>query len=399
MSFRTWFDYPKLRGSIAPIQHARRGARRRKPFSSGLAFESLENRCMMTAVFSVGNAAVLEGNAGSQRAAVVVSLSEPHGSRVTVDYRTVNGTATAGRDYNSVSGKLTFAKGELSKTIQIPVIGDRVPEVDKSFSVKLSDAKHAKIANRTAVVTILDDEPRISITDVWTKEGNSSTTPFTFTVSLSAAYDQQVTVNYATTNGSASAGVDYTAASGQLVFAPGQTSQTISVGVNGNRLPGPDKSFSVSLSTQNNYAVISKGVGVGTIVDDEPRISISDTYNYGETTFTFSVSLSAAYDQDVTVNFNTADGTAISGLDYVATSGTLTFARGETTKTITVDVLDTTSADKSFSIHLSGDSTNALIANESAFGYWYYDYGYYDSGYYGYYDPGYYYYYDSYYGY
>jgi len=353
---------------------------------------------MMTAVLSVGNVAILEGNAGAQRAAVVVSLSEPHGSRVTVDYRTINGTATAGRDYNAVSGKLTFAKGETSKTIQIPVIGDRVPEVDKTFSVKLSDAKHAKIANHTGVVAILDDEPRISISDVSTKEGNSSTTPFTFTVSLSAAYDQAVTVNYATTNGSASAGVDFTAASGQLVFAPGQTSQTIAVAVNGNRLPGPDKTFSVSLSTPNQYAVISKGVGVGTIVDDEPRITISDVYNYGETTFTFTATLSAAYDQDVMVNFNTADGTAIAGLDYVATSGTLTFARGETTKTITVDVLDTTSADKSFSIHFSSVSTNALIANESAIGYWYYDYGYYDPGYY-YYDPGYYYYYDGYYGY
>jgi hypothetical protein len=398
MSFRTWLNSPKLRGSITPIQHVRRAASRRKPPSSRLAFESLENRCMMTAVLSVGNVAVLEGNVGAQRAAVVVSLSEPHGSRVTVDYRTINGTATAGRDYNAVSGKLTFAKGETSKTIQIPVIGDRVPEVDKAFSLKLSDAKHAKIANRTTVVTILDDEPRISISDVSTKEGNSSTTPFTFTVSLSAAYDQAVTVNYATTNGSASAGVDFTAASGQLVFAPGQTSQTIAVAVNGNRLPGPDKTFSVSLSTPNQYAVINKGVGVGTIVDDEPRISISDVYNYGETTFTFTATLSAAYDQDVTVNFNTADGTALAGLDYVATSGTLTFARGETTKTITVDVLDTTSADKSFSIHLNGVSTNALIANESAFGYWYYDYGYYDPGYY-YYDPGYYYYYEGYYGY
>src|SRR4029079_14365422 len=119
--------------------------------------------------------------------------------------------------------------------------------------------------------TILDDEPQISISDVSTKEGSSGTTPFTFTVSLSAAYDQAVTVNYLTTNGSASAGVDYTAASGQLVFAPGQTSQTIAVTVNGNRLPGPDKTFSVSLSTGNKYAVINKGVGAGTIFDDEPR--------------------------------------------------------------------------------------------------------------------------------
>ena len=98
------------------------------------------------------------------------------------------------------------------------------------------------------------------------------------------------------------------------------------------------------------------------------------------------------------INFATADGTAIGGVDYVATSGMLTFARGETTKTITVDVLDQTSMwDKYFSVQLSGISTNALIANESACGYGD-GYYYYDPGdYYYYYDPGYIY--DSYYAY
>jgi hypothetical protein len=342
---------------------------------------------MLAAVFSVGDVAIVEGNAGIQYAEVVVSLSKPHGNGVSVNYRTGNDTATAGSDYNAVSGKLTFARGQTSKTILVPVIGDRLAEPSEQFFVKLSHAKGAKIADRTGVVSIVDDEPRISITDVRATEGSSGTTPFTFTVSLSDSYDVPVTVKYATTDDSARAGIHYTAASGPLVFAPGQTSQTITIEVNGdgNRLPGPEKTFLVSLSTPNSYAVISTGVGVGTIVDNEPRISIADAYNYyGESSFTFTVSLSAAYDQVVTVNFATADGTATAGVDYVATSGSLTFARGETTKTITVDVLDTTVVDKWFSIRLSGVSTNALIVNEWASGYWYYDYGYYDYGYYDY---------------
>ena len=226
-------------------------------------------------------------------------------------------------------------------------------------------------------------------------EANSGTTPFDFTVSLSAASDMPVTVNYTTTDGSAKAGTDYAATSGSVVFAPGDTTKTIPVLVSGNQTPEANKTFSVNVSTPNSYAVISKGVGVGTIVDNEPRISIADAYNYyGESSFTFTVSLSAAYDQAVTVNFATANGTAIAGMDYVATSGTLTFAPGETTKTITVAVLDPTAVDKSFSVHLSGASTNALITNEWATGYSYY-------GYYDYYDPGYYYgdYYYDYYGY
>ena len=204
MSFRNWFDSLKPRGSLAPVQHARRGARRRQPASRRLAVETLEDRRVMAAVVSIGNVAILEGNAGTQNAAVTVNVSEPHSNAVTVDYRTANGTATAGSDYNAASGKLTFAKNQMSKTILVPVIGDRAAELDETFFVNLRNAKGgAKIANGQAVVTIVDNEPRISISDVQASEANSGTTPFDFTVSLSSAYDMPVTVNYTTTDGSA----------------------------------------------------------------------------------------------------------------------------------------------------------------------------------------------------
>ena len=316
---------------------------------------------LAAASLTLSDVALLEGNDGTHSTVAIVSLSAPKKYAVTVKYNTAHGTALAGSDFRAVSGKLTFAPGQTSKSIRVPVIGDRLVESDETFFIKLHDATRAKIADGRGVVTIMDDEPRLNISDVQAMEGSSGPTPFAFTVSLSAAYDLPVTVNYTTSDGSATAGSDYTAASGTLVFAPGETSKTIPVVVTGNRTPGPDKTFSVGVSTPNSYAAISNGVAVGTIIDGEPRISIADAYNSdGATSFTFTVSLSAAYDQDVMVNFATADGTAIAGVDYVATSGTLTFAPGEMTKTITVDVLDTTAADKSFSVHLSGVSTNAL---------------------------------------
>jgi hypothetical protein len=388
MLFRSLLDCLMRR----PNLHGSRRAAPRPP-TCLLALEPLEDRCTPSAVLSVGDVTTLEGNAGTHNAVVPVTLSEPHGNSVTVNYNTVDATAKAGSDYSAASGKLTFARNEISKSILVPVIGDRVPEADKTFSVQLSNAKGAKIAAGVGIVTIVDDEPRISIGDVSGPEGNSGTTPFNFTVSLTVAYDLPVTVNYATTDGSATAGSDYTAAAGTVTFAPGQTSGTITVAVNGDRLAKPDKAFYINLSSPNSYAAISKGVGVGTIIDDKPRIRIGDAYNYGATSFAFTVSLSTAYDQDVTVSFATADGTAIAGVDYVAALGPLTFAPGDTTQTITVQVLDPTSApDKYFSIHLSGASTNALVVNEQAYGYWYYDSGYYDYGY-SYYDYGYGYYY------
>ena len=98
----------------------------------------------------------------------------------------------------------------------------------------------------------------------------------TFTVTLSAASDAPVTVTYATADGTATvAGGDYQAATGTLTFAPGQTSKTITVLVNGDRLAEADEYFFVNLTGATN-AGIANGSGFGTILDDEPRISISN---------------------------------------------------------------------------------------------------------------------------
>jgi hypothetical protein len=364
-----------LPDSLMPRPNPKRTRRAApRPATCRLAVESLEDRCTPAAVLSVWDAMVLEGNTGTQNAVVTVTLSEPHSNVVSVNYRTADGTAIAGSDYNAVSGTLTFAKNQMSKTILVPVIGDRVPEPDRYFFVRLDSSKAgAKIANGQAVVTIVDDEPRVSINDVSAVEGNSGTTPFTFTISLSRAYDLPVTVDWATANGTAIAGLDYAAAGDQWTFTPGQTSKQITVAVTGDRLPEPDKTFFVNLSTPNSYAAISRGMGVGTLIDDEPRISIYNAYNYSESTITFTVYLSRAYDQDVTVDFATENGTAMAGPDYVTAAGTLTFDHvlGETTKTITIEIDPTSMYVKYFYVHLSGASPNALILNEWATGYGY----------------------------
>jgi len=135
--------------------------------------------------------------------------------------------------------------------------------------------------------------------------GNTGTVAATFTVSLSASYGKTVSVDFATPGGSATSGSDYQAATGTLIFAPGETSKTVTVLVNGDRLAEPNESFSVNLSSPTN-ATIADGQGIGTILDDEPRISISDVTKAegkkGQTTlFTFTVTLSAACDQPVTI--------------------------------------------------------------------------------------------------
>jgi probable HAF family extracellular repeat protein len=185
--------------------------------------------------------------------------------------------------------------------------------------------------------------PGLAIGDATVTEGNTGTASAIFTVSLSEPADHIVTVVYGTQMGSASAGSDYVATSGTLTFAAGETSQMIAVLVNGDRFGEANETFYMNLSSPIN-ALIEDGQGQGTILDDEPSISISDvTKSEGKkgksTPFTFTVTLSATYDQPVTMSFQTVNGTARTGNnDYIARTGTLTFAPGETTKTITITV-------------------------------------------------------------
>jgi ELWxxDGT repeat protein len=323
---------------------------------------------------TVGDATVTEGNAGTRAATFTVTLSAASNQPVTVSYATANGAATAPSDYAAISGMLTFAPGETSKTVIVLVKGDRRGEPNELFYLALSAPGNATIADGQGQGTILDDEPRITISDASGLEGNAGTVAFTFTVSLSSTYDAPVTVHFSTANGSATAGSDYQAASGTLTFAPGQTSQTITVLVIGDRLGEANETFRVNLSAATS-ALITDSYGVGTILDDEPRLTISDVRkqegNGGTRQFVFTVRLSAAYDQPVTVSFQTADGTATtSDNDYVSQSGTLTFNPGETSKTITILVNGETKkeADELFYVDLFGNSSNAWLAKSRGIG-------------------------------
>jgi hypothetical protein len=220
-----------------------------------------------TPLIGIGDATVTEGHTGTRTATFTVTLSTASAGSVTVAFATANGTATAGSDYQAATGTLTFAPGETSKTVTVLVNGDRVGEPNETFLVNLSGATGGVVAAGQGVGTIVDDEPRISIGDVARTEGNSGTTLFVFTVTLSAASDVPVNVNFATANGTAKA-EDYNAVSGTLTFAPGETTKTISIVVKGDRKRESNETFFVNLSSAVG-AFILDNRGVGTILNDD----------------------------------------------------------------------------------------------------------------------------------
>jgi hypothetical protein len=325
---------------------------------------------------SIDDVTVTEGNIGTTSAMFTLTLSYAYGTPITVHYQTADGSASAGSDYTAASADVTFAPGETSIIIPIAVTPDRTPESTETFVVNLSSSD-AIIGDGQGLGAILDDEPRISINDVSVTEGNAGSVNATFTVSLSFAYDAPVTVHYATAAGSAAAGSDYSTGSADVTFAAGQTTRPVTVAVLGDRVAEPTENFFVNLSAPSN-AAITDGQGVGSIVDNEPRISIGNVSQKegngngkNTTAFNFTVTLSAVYDQTVTVNYATvAGGTATAGSDYEAKNGTLTFLPGQKTQTITILVYrdNTLEANETFFVDLSGASSNALISNPRGIG-------------------------------
>jgi hypothetical protein len=324
---------------------------------------------------------VTEGNTGTSHAAFTVRIWPAPTQTVTVSYATVDVTAWAPSDYVAASEKLTFSPGApLSQTVMVAVKGDSAKEYEEYFSVQLSSPIGATIANSYAYGAIVDDDPYVTIgrEAAPVNEGNTGTTAMTFTVSLSAAYDQPVTVTYVTSDGSATAaGGDYQTQSGSVTFGPGETSRPITVLINGDRLGESDEYFTVNLTGTTAGALQNGGnsVGYGTILDDEPWLSINSVSikegPSGTRVMKFTVTLSAAYDQPISVRYATQDGSAIvADNDYVATSGTLTFAPGERSKTISVVIKGDRNkeADEYFRVLLSDASSNADISNGYGWG-------------------------------
>ncbi len=334
-----------------------------------------------TPVVSINSVSASEGNSGTTAFVFTVSLSEGSATPVTVAYFTADGTATvANNAYDATSGTMTFAPGETVKGITVLVNGDTTIEPDETFSVNLSSAAGAVIGTPTATGTIQDDDSplSLSISDAAINEGDSGTTPFVFTVSLSNIADTPVTVSYATADFTATVSDgDYVAQSGTLTFTPGVVSQIVSIAVLGDTSFESNESFIVNL-TNPVGATLADSQGVGTILNDDaaPSLSIGGVAvdapaMLGDTVAAvFAVTLVGITELPATVQFATVDDTAIAGIDYIATSGILTFNPGAATSqyvTVTIPANPGLAADETFLVDLAS-SVNATISIETGVG-------------------------------
>lgn len=298
------------------------------------------------------------------------------------------GSAWSPSDFGSVPDLLTFAPGETSKTISIPIVDDTVTEGTEAFSIQLyspsNDASVGSPAKTT--VSILDNESTLyfSSPDGATFQAveGSGVMPVKVTrvgSTITSASFKLSTMAW----GSATEGADYTPVNQTFTFAPGETSKVISIPIVNDTLMEPKESFGVSMSNvvgaqQGSWTwsayIIDDDVAAnpGTISLSAPTYAVAE--NGGQ--LQVQVNRTGGSDGTVSVNYATSDGTtgigwnqyAYGGGQYGSKSGTLTFAPGETSKLISIPIYDNTSVsvDKLFSIKLSSPNGGATLGAASS---------------------------------
>ncbi len=300
-----------------------------------------------TPTVSILNVSQVEGNVGPSTFDFHVQLSAASGLAITVDADTADGTATVvGLDYVAVSATVSFPAGSTLQLLPVTVNGDIIVEFNEDFTVNLSNPTNTTVSDGQAVGTIVDDDgtPQVFIDDVSVTEGDAGNVNADFTVSLSVAAGVAVSVDFATADGAANAGNDYQAINGTATFAPGETTQPVTVVVLGDLVDEFDEGFVVDLSNPSGVT-IADAQGQGTILDNDPLPGVTAEDfaavegDAGSTSFDITISLDAASEKTVMVDWATADGTATAaGGDYLPASGTLTIAPGMVSGVVSVQV-------------------------------------------------------------
>jgi hypothetical protein len=331
---------------------------------------------------SVSDISVGEGTGGTTTA--VFTITQSRAGRSVVTYKTKDGTASSPADYQARTGKVRFAGKKTTRTVSITVNSDSLHENDETFSLVLTDAKDATISGGEAVATIHDDDPQPDVSIAATSsvpEGQVGDTPSgSVEVTLSAASGLDASVDWSTGGGTATADIDYTTSSGTVSFAPGETSHTVLVSIVGDDDSEGDETFDVTLSSPVG-ASLGNDTSVVTIVDNDPippgsaalgavTTSVREGRSGTTTTMTFSVERSDETTTAVTVDYATVAGTAIATMDYFNTSGTLSFAAGQTKATVDVTVKGDARLEhgETVFLNLTAASTGAAIVTGQATG-------------------------------
>ena len=221
-------------------------------------------------VLDIDEPSIAEGQSGTTTLTFSVTLSHPSEIPVSADWTTTPGTAVAGSDYETGNGSVNFAPLDMSETVEVTVVGDVTYELDETVLLDLVNGQGAPVGDPQGVGTIENDDaaPVVTVGDVTATEGNTGTSTLSFVVTLTGATEVDAAVDFATADGTAAAGSDYTAATGTLAIPAGAGTGTIDVLVNGDGTYEAKETFSLTLSGPA-HASLGDAVALGTIKNDD----------------------------------------------------------------------------------------------------------------------------------
>ncbi len=328
---------------------------------------------------SINDLSVAEGNAGTTPFNFNIVLSNASSQTITVSAASSNGSATlANNDYVQLNASvITFNPGVTSMPVLVNANGDTNVEANENFNVDLSAPSNATMSDAQGVGTIQNDDAagaQLSVNDVNMTEGNAGTSLLNFTVTRSITTGT-ASVDVASSNGTATiANNDYLALpTTTLNFADGVATLPVSVTINGDLVFESNENFNLNLSNPVNASILD-GIGVGTINNDDaqPTISINDLAQLetdaGTTAFSFTVSLSGASSQSISVSAASSDGSAtLVDNDYVQLNATvLTFVPGDVSESVVVNVNGdaTDEPTETLTVNLSGASNATILDSQ-----------------------------------
>ena len=280
-------------------------------------------------------------NSGST--VVTAALSVVTTVDVTVPY-TLSGTALNPQDFTISPNTIVIPAGNLTADATVTIINDVLYELDETIVVTMGTPVNANPgAITTEVVTILDNDPAptIDVNNATVSEGAGVAV---FTVSLSALSGRTISVDYATADNTAIAGLDYTAAGPQtLTFAPGETSKDVWISIFDDLLSEGSESFQFNLSNPV-AAALGVATGIGTILDNDALPVVDFTSGSQSAvesagTLTITAMLSTVSGQTVRVPF-TVGGTASNPADYAISASPIIIPAGSSSGTITISLTD-----------------------------------------------------------
>ncbi len=308
-------------------------------------------------------------------ATITVTRSGASFGAVTVDYATSAGSAIPDQDYVETSGTLTFAPGQTSRTFSVPILNDTAMDGPRTVALALSGAGGGALlgARDTAVLTITDNDAAGSVQFSASaySVGEAGGTA-TVTVTRTGGSASGVTVQYATSDGTAHAGVDYAAAAGTLTFGAGETSRTFQVTILPNAVADGNRTIDLALSSPGGGASLGgQKTAVLTIVDDEVALQFSQaSYTVAEKagSATVTVTRSGPAAPPVSVAYAVLPGSAAPGADYGgAASGVLSFAANQVSRTFTIPIVNDTLAEGPETVLLQlGSPSGALLGPRHA---------------------------------